>query len=77
MRRDVREMLRNNNDIRRIIFDNKVYKISQYADSTQIFLNGFENSLRETLDVLQKIYEMSRLKTNVEKNKNDMDMFTQ
>ena len=70
-------MLRNNNDIRRIIFDNKVYKISQYADSTQIFLNGFENSLRETLDVLQKIYEMSRLKTNVEKNKNDMDMFTQ
>ena len=63
------KMLWNNNDICRIIFDNKVYKIRQYADNTQIFLNGFENSLRETLDVLQKFYEMSRLKINVEKTK--------
>ena len=46
-------MLRNNNDIRGIIINNKEYKISQYADDTQLFLNGSENSVRETLDVLQ------------------------
>ena len=63
------KMIRNNNDIRGIIIDNKEYKISQYADDTQLFLNGSENSLREALDVLQKIYEMSGLKINVEKTK--------
>ena len=62
-------MIRNNNDIREIIIDNKEYKISQYADDTQLFLNGSENSLREALDVLQNFYEMSGLKINVEKTK--------
>ena len=47
-------MIRNNNDIRGMIIDNKEYKIGQCADDTQLFLNGPENSLRETLDVLQK-----------------------
>ena len=65
----LRKMIRNNNDIRGIIIDNKEYKISQYADDTQIFLNGSENSLREALDVLQKFYEISGLKINVEKTK--------
>ena len=60
-------MIRNNNDIRGIIIDNKGYKISQYADDTQLFLNGSENSVREALDVLHKFYEMSGLKINVEK----------
>ena len=71
------KMIRNNNDIRGIMIDNKEYKISQYADDTQLFLNGSENSLREALDVLQKFYEMSGLKINVEKNKSDLDRFTQ
>ena len=62
-------MIRNNNDICGIIIDNKEYKISQYADDTQLFLNGSENSFRKTLDVLQKFYEMSGLKKNVEKTK--------
>ena len=52
------KMIRNNNDIHRIIIDNKEYKISQYADDTQLFLNGSENSLRETLDILQKIIQI-------------------
>ena len=43
--------------------------ISQYPDDTPFFLNGSENSLRETLDVLQKFYEMSGLNINVEKQK--------
>ena len=71
------KMIRNNNIIRGIIIDNKEYKISQYADDTQLFLNGSENSLREALDVLQKFYEMSGLKINVKKNKSDLDRFTQ
>ena len=31
------KIIRNNNDIREIIIDNKKYKISQYADDTQLF----------------------------------------
>ena len=62
-------MIKNSNDIREITIDNKEYKISQYADDTQLFLNGSENSLRETLDVLQKFYEMSGLKIYVDKSK--------
>ena len=62
-------MIRTNNDIRGIIINNKEYKISQSADDTQLFLNGSENSLREALDVLQNLYEMSGLKINVEKTK--------
>ena len=62
-------MIRNNNDIHGIIIDNKEYKISQYADDTQLFLNGSEKSLRETLDILQNFYTMSGLRMNAEKNK--------
>ena len=38
--------------------DNKEYKISQYACDTQLFLTGSENSLREILDNLKKIYNV-------------------
>ena len=62
-------MIRNNNDIHGITKDNKEYKISQYADDTQLFLNGSENSLRETLEILQKFYTMSGLRLNAEKLK--------
>ena len=65
----------NNNAIHGIIIDNKEYKISQYADDTQLFLNGSENSLRETLDILQKFYTMSGLTMNAEKNQSNMDRF--
>ena len=62
-------MIRNDNNIRGIKIDNKEYKISQYTDDTQLFLNGSENSLRETQDDIQKFYEMSGLMINVEKTK--------
>ena len=61
------KMIRNNNDIRGITIDNKEYKISYYTDDSQLFLNGSENSHRETLDVLQKNYEMSGLKIKLKK----------
>ena len=34
------KMIRNSNGIHGIIIDNKEYKISQYADDMQLFLNG-------------------------------------
>ena len=37
-------------------------KISQYADDTQILLDGTERSLRESLQVLSKFYKLSGLK---------------
>ena len=71
------KMIRNNNDICGIIIGNMEHKISLYADNTQFFLNGSENSPRETGDVLQIVYEMSGLKINVKKKKkSDFDRFT-
>ena len=39
-------------------------KISQYADDTQILLDGTERSLRESLQILSKFYKLSGLKIN-------------
>ena len=44
-------------------------KISQYADDTQILLDGTEQSLRESLQVLSKFYILSGLKINEEKTR--------
>ena len=57
-------MISNSNDTHGIIMDNKEYKLSQYGHDTQLFLNGSENSLRKTLDILQKVYTMSGLRIN-------------
>lgn len=62
-------MIRKDNLIKGIIIDNKEFKLSQYADDTQIFLDGSEISVRKTLDKLQLFYSMSGLKINVEKTK--------
>ena len=66
-------MIRKDNLIKGIIIENKEFKLSQYADDTQIFLNGSEISLKKTLDKLQLFYSTSGLKINVEKNKSNMD----
>ena len=39
----------------------------QYADDTTIILDGTENSLLETLKLLDTFYKMSGLKINIEK----------
>ena len=52
------KMIRNNNDIYGIIIDNKEYKISQYADDTQLFLNGSENSQRNTRHITKILYNV-------------------
>ena len=44
-------------------------RLSQYADDTQLFLDGTEQSLKETLNILKLFYLMSGLKINVEKTR--------
>jgi hypothetical protein len=43
------------------------FTISQYADDTYLFLDGSEQSMKETYTMLQWFYEVSGLKTNIEK----------
>ena len=43
-------------NIKGIIINNKEFTLSQYADDTQIFLDGSEMSLRKTLEKLNSFY---------------------
>ena len=43
------QMLRNNQNLKGINIYNREFFLSQYADDTQVFLNGSEKSLREAL----------------------------
>ena len=49
-------MIRKDNLIKGILIQNKEYKLSQYADDTQIFLDGSELSLRKTLAKLKSFH---------------------
>ena len=61
-------MIRKDNLIKGILIQNK-YKLSQYADDTQIFLDGSDLSLRKTLAKLKSFHSFSGLKINVEKTR--------
>ena len=50
------------------MFNNKEMKIRQYADDTYILLDGTEQSLKESHQILSKFYNLSRLKKE-EKNR--------
>ena len=41
--------------IKGIDLNDKTFLLSQYADDTQIILNGSETSLLATLDILKKV----------------------
>ena len=60
-------MIRQNNNIKGIVIDGQEIKIGQYADDTQLFLDGTEISLRETFQTLDLFYRASGLKINIEK----------
>ena len=62
-------MLKTEDSIKGIRINNNIYTLSQYADDTQIFLDGSERSLRSTLRILHKFYLMSGLKINEDKTK--------
>ena len=63
------QMIRREDNIKGIKINGTELKISQYADDTQLFLDGTEESLRKTLNILHTFYNMSGLKINVEKTK--------
>ena len=63
------QMLRNNENIKGININNREFLLSQYADDTQVFLDGSEKSLSEALLNLDLFHKMSGLKINVEKTK--------
>ena len=45
-------MIRKDSSINGTVIQNNEFKLSQYADDTQIFLDGTEISLRKTLQKL-------------------------
>ena len=60
-------------NIKGLVKNNKEFTLSQYADDTQIFLDGSEMSLRKTLEKLNSFYTMSGLKLNIEKKQSKID----
>ena len=62
-------MIRNDRNRQGIKINNKTFKLSQYADDTQLFLDGSDNSLRQLMFILKKFYHMSGLKVNEDKTK--------
>ena len=60
-------MLRVNENVKGININRKEFLLSQYADDTQIFLDGTAKSLQEALSVLNRFYAISGLKLNIEK----------
>ena len=69
LRRNSRKNGKENNDIKGIIINGNEYKLSQYADDTQLILDGTEKSLKAALDLLKTYYIMSGLKINVDKTR--------
>ncbi|MCG7892737.1 MAG: reverse transcriptase domain-containing protein, partial [Candidatus Thiodiazotropha endolucinida] len=63
------KMIRKNQHIQGININGNIFKLSQYADDTQVFLDGSELSLKETLNTLNQFYYMSGLKINIEKTR--------
>ena len=45
--------IRQDDSIRGITINEKHFKFSQYADDTKVFLNGSEQSLKNTLETLK------------------------
>ena len=61
--------IRENKDIKGISLNGKEYKLSQYADDTQLILDGSEKSLTEALHLLKQYHKMSGLKINIDKTR--------
>ena len=52
------KMVRKNKEIKGISINGKEYKLSQYADDTQLILDGTEKSLKAALNLLKQFYIM-------------------
>ena len=63
------KMIRIDRKLQGIKINNKEFKLSQYADDTQIFLDGSDNSLHQLMLILRKFYNLSGLKVNEDETK--------
>jgi len=61
--------IKHSKKIKGIKVKGKEYKLGQYADDTYTLMDGSEESLAETLEILDKFQVASGLKTNVDKTK--------
>ena len=61
------KMIRDDKNLQGIKINNKEFKLCQYADDTQVFLDGSEKSLHHLMSILQRFYYMSGLKINEDK----------
>ena len=50
--------VKKNINIKGIVINNKEMKIRQYANDTQILLDGTEQSLRKRLQLVEKFYKL-------------------
>ena len=66
---DLGKLVRKNNEIKGISINGKEYKLSHYADDTQLILDDTEKSLKAALNFLKQFYIMSGLEINVEKTR--------
>lgn len=62
-------LFRKNTNIKGIVNNNIEYKLCQYADDTAIILDGTENSLKNSLDLLDQFSKYSGLTPNFDKTK--------
>jgi hypothetical protein len=60
-------MIKENKDINGIIIGQMEYKLSQFADDTELFQNGDRKTFEETIRVLEDFGNKSGLKLNIEK----------
>lgn len=63
------KMVRNDKKLQGIKINNKEFRLCQYADDTQLFLDGSETSLHQLMLILRQFYNMSGLKVNEDKTK--------
>ena len=63
------KMIRSDKVVNGIRINGKEIKLSQYADDTQVFLDGSEESMKQLMYILQTFYKMSGLKVNEEKTR--------
>ena len=60
--------IRQSKDIKGFCYKRKEIKLSQYADDTQILLDGSEKSIRNTVNLLNNFTKISGLKVNYNKS---------
>ena len=63
------QMIRKSDNSHGIEIQGKEFRLSQYADDTQIYLNGTEDSLQQVLSILNTFMKCQELKLTLRKGK--------